>query len=314
MKYDSQLVPDEPGGLHGKAPRLAAHVLVFGCDLTLLPMIENVGPHVERIYLAYSKQPFAYNKDARLLYTNPTDLKMIERSPFRAKIEVIEGVWDTEEAQRNACLSRAQSAGFDYMLCADADEFYHEDDYPCLIAELIEDRDSDVFIAHYINFWKRLDTIIEAWDGTTRTGHGVFAIRCREGLEFRDRRSTHSESIRVVAAPCYHLGNVMSDDDMKRKLATWSHTNDFDRDWWYRFKWLGWEDSTRNLHPCYPTLWHKTRPLDRKVPAVFNSIATVGISATPLSFAERLVERCYDLKYETKSRLRAVRDRIIKRH
>lgn len=296
-----------------KPVRLAAHVLVFGCDLTLLPMFENVGPHVERIYLAYSKQPWTYNKAARSLYTNPTDLALIERSPFRAKIEVIEDVWETEEAQRNACLSRARAAGFDYLLCADADEFYHEDDYPGLIAELAADRQSDVFIAHYLNFWKRLDTIIEAWDGTTNTGHGVFAVRCREGLDFRKCRSTDSERIRTVAAPCYHLGYVMSDEDMKRKLATWGHTNDFDREWWYRFKWLGWNDATRNLHPCYPTLWHRTRRLDRPVPLTVRKIVTPGNEQVTLGAVARVAAWSYDLRHEWHTRLRALKRCLIRR-
>jgi hypothetical protein len=296
-----------------RLPRLAAHVLVFGCDLTLLPMLENVGPYVERIYIAYSKVPWTYNREARALYTNPTELALIEKSPFRKKIEVIEGTWETEEAQRNACLTRARSAGFDFLLCADADEFYHEDDYSGLLAELVSDQQSDVFIAHYLNFWKRMDTIIVAWDGSTQTGHGVFAVRCREGLDFRKCRSTDSALVRVVDAPCYHLGYVMSDEDMKRKLATWGHTNDFDRDWWFKFKWLGWHLGTRNIHPCYPTLWHRTRLLDGKIPATLSQVQAPENRSIRLGISDRLAEQLYNMRHEWHTRLRSFKKALLRR-
>src|SRR2546430_1256036 len=109
--------------------RFAAHVLMFNCDQFILRMIDNCAPFVEKIFVAYSEIPWTYNPNARGKYKNPTHKELLQKSKHLSKIELIEGVWERDEEQRNACLDRARAEGFDYLIIQDADEFYINNAY-----------------------------------------------------------------------------------------------------------------------------------------------------------------------------------------
>jgi hypothetical protein len=237
--------------------RFAAHVLMFNCDQFILRMIDNCAPFVEKIFVAYSEVPWSYNPKARHRYENPTNKELLQSSRHLSKIELIEGVWDRDEDQRNACLDRARAEGFDYLIIQDADEFYTNDAYERNVAGIIENPDWDVYSIKYFVFWKSLQYVIGTKDGSITTGDAPFALNCHSNIRFLKSRSLDSLSTFPLDGLCYHLAYVLSDDELHRKINTWTHSHEFNTESWFKRKWVNWTEETRNLHPIQPSVWQR---------------------------------------------------------
>jgi hypothetical protein len=50
----------------------------------------------------------------------------------------------------------------------------------------------------------------------------------------------------------HHLSYVRTDEDMLKKISTFSHSNEFDFYQWYLTKWLNWTPERLDLHPVVP--------------------------------------------------------------
>jgi hypothetical protein len=104
--------------------QIAAHVLAYNVTSTLRAVLENISPHVDKIYIAYPMRPWCYVPESRATMVNPTSLIDVLTASKGLNVEVLEGDWETDEGSRNACLQRAKEEGFDWFLTQDADEFY----------------------------------------------------------------------------------------------------------------------------------------------------------------------------------------------
>ena len=237
--------------------RFAAHVLMFNCDQFILRMIDNCAPFVEKIFVAYSEVPWTYNPVARDNYKNPTNKELLKKSKHLSKIELIEGVWEKDEDQRNACLDRARAEGFDYLIIQDADEFYTDNAYQRNLEAITENPDWDVYKIKLHVFWKSLDFVIESKDGSIIAGDAPFAINCHSNMKFIRSRSLNSNSSFSLDGLCYHLSYVLNDDELYRKINTWTHTQEFKTESWYKRKWVNWTEETKNLHPLQPSAWKR---------------------------------------------------------
>jgi hypothetical protein len=85
--------------------QIAAHVLAYNVNRFLKPVLENIEPHVDKIYVAHSEKPFGYVKGARQTHKNPTTIEDVHNASASSKIEILRGDWHTEEAMRNDCYS-----------------------------------------------------------------------------------------------------------------------------------------------------------------------------------------------------------------
>jgi acetyltransferase-like isoleucine patch superfamily enzyme len=235
--------------------RFAAHVIVFNCDRTILKMLKNCGPFVEKIYVAYSPVAWTYNPEAREQIPNSTPLSILEKSGFSHKIEVIRGEWCTDEETRNACLLRAKEDGFDFLIIQDPDEFYFHADYARNIQEIIDHPHYEQYTTPWICFWKTLDYVLLGKDGSTITGFPQFAVNLKKDVHFVQSRITSAVSERLLPGVCFHLSYVLSDKELHSKISTWAHTRDFNTGEWFRTKWLEWNPLTRDLHPINPETW-----------------------------------------------------------
>ena len=61
--------------------KFATHVLFYNVDQFILKNIDNSGPHVDRIYVAYSKKPWGYNRKARKKFSNLSNLDLHPVNP-----------------------------------------------------------------------------------------------------------------------------------------------------------------------------------------------------------------------------------------
>lgn len=235
--------------------RFAAHLLNFNQDRWILQSIEMIAPHVEKIYIAWSEKPWAYNKNARKEFRNTADPNLLKRSDHYDKVELIIGEWDRDHQQRNACLDRARQDGFDYLFNFDVDEFYRNNDLKRAIQIVKKNPNYDRYLAKYVLFWKNLDYVLERKDGSIISSPIEFIVNLRRGNRFYSKNIVNGKKQITLDIICCHLSHVLTDDEYWAKLNTWSGLRGMDRERWYKEKWLGWTEETRNLGHKKPERW-----------------------------------------------------------
>ncbi|OGI08684.1 MAG: hypothetical protein A2Y40_05255 [Candidatus Margulisbacteria bacterium GWF2_35_9] len=250
------------------AKRFAAHILAYNCEKLLHLAINNCAPFVEKIYIAYSSAPWTYNANARQMSRNTVTKDFINTSKHIHKIEIIEGLWDTEEDQRNACLAQAKTDGMDYLIIQDADEFYSEEDYKQNLSDIEKNPYYDLYTTPWYSFWKTLDYVIIGKNNEMIIGYPQFAINCHKNVKFNRCRFIETKSIYQLAGLCFHLSYVLSDEEVLEKISIWGHSQQFDFKKWYKRKWEYWDESSVNLHPIYPDSWKKAIPFKGNLPSV----------------------------------------------
>jgi len=249
--------------------KFATHVVLFGQDKWIMKNIENSYPHVDKIYIAYSEKPWGYNPSARNTYKNSFDLNLIRNSEFIDKICIIEGDWITEEDQRNACVNQAHNDGIDYLMIHDADEFYFHNDFEKIKTFITDNPSYDEYSCGWISFWKSFKYITVPQSLNKIVGNPNIFINIKNHVKFVRKRSTTKKNIlNIPDVICYHASYVLTDDELKEKLKTWGHHNDFNVDLWYNEIWMKWQPNMINMHPVNPPAWYKAIEFNENLPEV----------------------------------------------
>lgn len=257
--------------------KVATHVVLFGQDKWIIRNIENAYaiPGIEKIYIAYSEKPWTYNLNARNQYRNSFDLTVIKNSPYMNKIHIIEGEWDTEEQQRNACAEQAVKDGMEYLIIHDADEFYFFDQFQNLIKEIENNPNHDYYKVGWYCFWKDFNHVLLDSSGNRITGYPEFCINLKRGVRFASKRRPNragSFILKPEIGVCYHGSYVLSDEELLQKINTWGHTNDFNKELWYKEKWLKWTENSTDLHLVTPSAWSKAEKFIDPLPEVISNM------------------------------------------
>ena len=250
--------------------KFATHVLFYNVDQFILKNIDNSGPHVDRIYVSYSKKPWVYNKKARKNFSNASNLDLLKQSIYYNKITIIEGDWEYDEDQRNACLTKAKIDGIDYLINHDADEFYFHQDFIKMIEEVKENPNYDYYVTPMISFWKTLDYIVITQNGDKILGYPELIVNLKKPQKFVRARRLSGNSKYELSSLCYHASFVLTNEECWDKINTWGHTHQFKLKKWYNNKWLKWDIETENLHPVNPKVWAKAVKYDGVLPEVLS--------------------------------------------
>jgi len=291
--------------------KFAVHALNFCSDQFILRFVENCGPHVDKIYLAYPKRAWAYNPEAREKAYNSADQSLLRQSKFFPKIVVIEGDWGYEEEARNECLAIARRDGMDFLIVQDLDEFYthaaYEENCRCLAAN----RQHHTYRAPWIHFWRDIRHVVQFRRievhrgaecvlrelGGTRDYMVAYAVNCITDVRFvRRRLPAPDDTFAIAPGPCCHLGMVLNDEEVERKITTWSHCREI-QDAWLRLKWKGWRPETKNLGLLQPASWLRAVPFEGELPDEIKDFEPGPQQVESLSAAERLKELAYDTKH-----------------
>jgi hypothetical protein len=255
-----------------KRLRFGALVLAYNQEDYLGYCIRALAPHVDAIAVAHSDAPWtAYNPHARSEFATPDGTRDILDS-LASEIDnlgIVTGLWNTEEAMRNAGLDLLRQAGMDVCLIVDADEFYPESGIARLRDHIERENDPGrVYFGAYRACYKRFDYIVES------DHHRVpVAVHLDADTTFLLRRlpSGHSSH---VPDPFYfwHLGYVLSDQRMWEKLHTFGHAHEVVPRW-FEEKWLNWTPSTRDLFRKEPrSRWPRTLKIDPStLPAILHA-------------------------------------------
>lgn len=274
--------------------QIAAHVLAYNVNRFIGPVLQNIAPHVDKIFVAHAEKPFGYVPEAREGFRNPTRKEHIEAAALGQQLEIIEGDWLNEEAMRNACLDRARAQGFDWLLTQDADEFYPPESWHQIRRSLERHATEEHLITTWYTFWKSSQYVLVSRTGAIKESNVGFAIRCRSDLKFVRQRMANASSSRVLDCPCHHYGYVMSDEELREKLVTWSHAAQLNARRWYRLKWMNWRESTRYLHPIHPVHWDRAIRFPLPQPDFADQFALPVTPMANISFRDATEECWFD--------------------
>lgn len=122
-----------------------------------------------------------------------------------------------------------------------------------IILEGIKDKPSfDFYTTPWCSFWKSIRHVVKTSTDDIVVGYPEIAINIKNQVSFsRCRIPTGSLSHRLGEL-CYHTSFVLDNDQCWDKINTWGHSHQFDTRKWFNEKWLGWNESTTDLHPLNP--------------------------------------------------------------
>lgn len=275
--------------------KFAIHTLVFyGADM-LRMMVQNTGRFVDRIYVSHSIQPWnAYNKKAVSLYKSDITERFFEGFPFREKIVWLEGVWASEEDQRNHSLKRAREDGMDVMIIQDVDEFYTPEAFKANLEGIQKNPNYPAYRCPWTVFWKSLDYVLEVrlhgQRPATVTTCPNFAVNVKDtSVKFVSRRLVNRiNEAYMLPGLCLHLSWVLSDEEVMQKISTWGHSHQFNLLKWYKHKWLAWQPTTKNIGNISRAGYSKAVPFTGALPPELVLLAPKSQQFRRLSIWEKL--------------------------
>lgn len=162
---------------------------------------------------------------------------------------VYTGMWKTEEEQFNWGLK--ELIDYDWVLIVDADERYEKKDIENMVEEMeIADKIGATGLrTHTMNiYWKTPEYRII----TNNVYFPVIAVK--PNVCFYDKRNSNASCAHSNAL-LYHFSYVRSNLEMKKKINTFSHAHEFDKEKWFTDKWLNWQLEDTALHPVIPWEW-----------------------------------------------------------
>lgn len=283
-----------------KKNRVGVQMLYFNCDEFILHAIDNTAEYVDIIYILYSPVPWVYNDQARNEIQNVSSLDILKKSKFFHKIKVIEGVYNTEEDQRNEGLQMARADGINILVIQDPDEFYFPQDFQRNLQEILRYPEAWYYRNPWYLFWKRKDHVIKFKEAhgqkhTIINYNPAFALNCDSPVSFRKNRLVNTTDATFLEGPCFHLSYYLSDEQLLRKVNTWGHADQLmDKNKWFKYKWKAWNPNKKRLNPFNPIHWERAVNFDGEVPKEISGIPVPDQTDYSLNILEKLDELIYD--------------------
>lgn len=228
---------------------------------------------------------------------------MIYGSPYNSKIKIVEGIWDSEEDQRNAVVKQAREDEMDFLIIQDPDEFYLTEEYLKNLKTIEQYPTYPFYYNPWINFWKRLDQALLERKNILGTRYSTLSISANFALNLRQFPDIHFQDCRRpnfrqgegyrLPGICYHLSYVHSDEDMNRKVSTWGHSHQVHKEW-MRYKWYGWTNKTKFLHPLSGPIWQKVVRFNGDLPKELEDFPLLNQQHIQLTPEQRKLEKQYD--------------------
>ncbi|CAM9226878.1 unnamed protein product, partial [Pylaiella littoralis] len=259
-----------------------AVVIVVHDDISLMrATLEEAAVVVEHILVVVSRTP--WNGDAADVSPTLELLSgMLEDvdSPTHGKLRVEVGSWASEAEQRehgNALIRDDPSRDFFRVVVMDTDEFWHPVELAKALVLVAQHPTAAFLSAGMDTYWASVRSVVYPPERL----HALWLVdhhRC-VWLEYRTVSCrTHAGDERRVSfgigrsvGVVHHLSYVRVDEDLRRKMRTFSHAGEEQRGW-YGERWLGWKanNSLNDLHPVDPEAFKRivVQPLFRLTPAL----------------------------------------------
>jgi hypothetical protein len=284
--------------------RFAVMTLCFYGEKTILRMIDNCAPFVEKIYVGYSEVPWSdYNKNARSTFKAELSSDIFGESKWAHKIEVIRGEWPSDEAERNTILDKARQDGMDYLIVQDADEFYTPENFQKNLEGIAAHPNYPAYRCPWVVFWKNTryvltcrNTIFEKPRAITTCPN--FAVNCNmPDVHFSvSRMVTRINEAFMLDGLCLHLSWVLDDEVAWKKVLTWAHSHQFNAKKWYYQKWLAWKPGDKNIGHISRVDFGEAIPFEGDLPAELHDFPAMKQQYVPLSVVEKMDSKLRDLR------------------
>jgi len=239
------------------ASRVAGVCCVYDDERWLKYMTESVYEEVGALFFLVGDSP--WNGE---LTSNFQTLKNIEAAPDPdKKIHVIRGGWSSESEQRSVGLEIVRQGGFELCFIVDADEIYDPPSLRAMIGLALSKPQVGVFLMTCLTYWKSHKFRI---DPPEHYKPPVF-VRCgvdeQYNGNFLDRRHATAKFVGTIPpniGVCHHMSYARTNEELQKKLASFSHAHEIRPDW-YEQVWLKWDENVRmeNLHPVYPEAYKR---------------------------------------------------------
>ena len=183
--------------------------------------------------------------------------------------EVIIDEWPGQAEQFNYGLELLESEGIDWALIVDADEFYTPEDIGRLVGQ-IRNTDYDAILATHMDvYWKTPEYKVIP----DQNDMPVIAIKTSK--RFKNKREVEDTVITTNAhraVTLHHLSYVRTDKGMKKKIDSFEHSGEFDREQWYNDVWIWWNPDAKFLHPTVPPKFEQAlyNPIPDELQRVIN--------------------------------------------
>jgi GT2 family glycosyltransferase len=241
--------------------------------------------------------------------------KIKELCKQNKNFELVQGHWTNEIDQRNFGLSKFYSENIDYCFVIDSDEVYHSFEFD-RIKEFIKQNPQVVaFHIEWNTYWSKQFYVISPREyykpviavkvenfQFTKIRHGITSVTRSGSFVFQTKEVNYNYAlISSNIAICHHLSYARSNEYIKRKLETNSHSPEFIKDWYERV-WLKWNPQSTNLHPVTPQQYNRAIKEDFLIfPESLKSVIKKEIAQRKTSIivlnwnSNELLERCLQL-------------------
>ena len=226
----------------------------------LAESVQRIYPLMDRIVFLVNFKPWQGEPNPAA-YTRTMDIITALPDPDH-KIEILSRFWATEAIQRNYGTWFLRQSGLEWCLIIDDDELYNVKQLEWAINSVDLSQHACYLFAHQI-YWKRRDLVVDM---------DSFAVPCiistEENLvQFNENRMVIVYKGKTwTAVPreniiCHHMSFVRTDEQMLRKINTFSHAHQVVPSW-YEEKWLKWTTDMTDLHPTGPSGFRKVISAD----------------------------------------------------
>ncbi len=196
--------------------------------------------------------------------TNAGAVDAVRKLPDpEGKIRLIEGSWATETEQRNAGLEMLKDEGFEYCLVLDADEVYDRAELSRLFEFAFDERYVPAWRIRVWTYWKSKEFRVDP----PEPYQPVVLVRvdCAQFTDKREIEPNPSRNIPEDICMLHHLSYARSDEEVLRKITTFSHVDQVVPGW-FENVWKGWDRNPEleNLHPCWPECYRSVRRVNEE--------------------------------------------------
>jgi len=234
----------------GGATTLAALCCLYDDCRWLEASIASVYPECDRIYFLVSDRPWSGPpRDISATFAAIGNLADPD-----GKFTIIRGSWQTEAEQRNAGLEAMAASGIGYCFVLDGDEIYDSAELHEMKLAVFRAPEIECWHVTWFTYWKSERFRIEPPEPFqplvfVRVGSARFDL-------MRNVNSSSRAMIDPRVGVCHHMSYAHSNEELKKKLSSFSHAHEV-LEGWYENTWLKWDENKEmtNLHPTHPACY-----------------------------------------------------------
>jgi hypothetical protein len=209
--------------------------------------IRRIYDSVDKVLILLNYKP--WNGEGEDSVVADTYKQVSEIFDPQSKIVLISQFWNAEDTQRNFGKKILHEMGIKWCLTVDDDELYNYDQLEA-VKKILETTDKYVLLIPQKVYWKTPEYCIE----NNVIAFPALCLADPMKTYFRHARNTivnggNWETLPPEIVICHHYSYVRTEEQLQRKIKTFSHATDYSFEDWYENVWCKWTPEMENLHP-----------------------------------------------------------------